>query len=844
MRGLLKAGVLLAPVLAGAVALEEDSIPSAVITLHLPESGEPTTNQDLVFVINIQESYDACGYGNVTIESQNLIESGSGPLPMDKDRVVDASWNFTCVTWNGKPQEQLLSLNIDFVDGQPIEDVGFTIRFQQVAPVWISDIEGSASMTRLHSLPQGGNDDHHEIDLDAEMAELDFLRWQIAELSHVIRAKEDRLAEVFGWEPRPGHHHIEDCDSLKCALGAIVHWIKGAATSVSYGGERHHGPHGPHGHHGPRPDGHGPQGKHGKDEESHFPQHPGHPNGTHPQPPPSPPHGRPDFHHPPPFCKCAPPPPPPHGEHPPPPPPPSHGEYPPPPPPPSHGEYPPPPPPPAHGEYPPPPPPPSHNEYPPPPPPHQGEYLPPPPPPHHGDYPPPPPDSGLLGALFGFTHPHRPSPHMPWEHAPWQPMPAGGHQRHEYGHGPGPEEEPVRHEGDHKGEQEPGNEFEHRPEEHGEKPHRDGHHHPNEPERPHRPEDHQTANDVPQPEIVAEEQDDQAAADVDAEAQPEESEDTVPSENTPEFEEPELRRDFEHGPPNDFPPPHGGPHEHGGFQSPPPHHGPLDGPHDTPPNHRPDPHGPPPPGPPPPPGLPPPGPPHGSALSHVASAFASLILFSVFASILYQRYVRKSIRTPRRYRGDYNAPWFKKVCFGPHYYERSQDQEKEAMLRGSDEDSDDDEGSDDLIARDISEFRIAADVVSEMVAVEDERVMAHSRQSSQVSAAPMMQQTQAYAPPHVIPTNSIPVPMSNVQLTADPATMAAMAAMFPDLHHAETVDELPAYQEADRDSEADVSELASSMVSDGYRPGCAGASYTPSESGSQGASDILGDTKN
>ena len=188
------------------------------------------------------------------------------------------------------------------------------------------------------------------------------------------------------------------------------------------------------------------------------------------------------------------------------------------------------------------------------------------------------------------------------------------------------------------------------------------------------------------------------------------------------------------------------------------------------------------------------------------------------------------------------------MCFGPHYYEVSEDEEKEAMLRRSDEDSDDEEGDEDVIARDISQFRTAADVVSEMVAVEDERMMAHSRQPSQVMpatvAASMMQQMQTYVPAHAIPINAIPVPMSSAPMTADPATMAAMAAMFPDLHHDEPVDELPAYQEADRSSESDASEFASSMVSDGYRPGCSGASYTPGESGSQGAGDILGDTKN
>lgn len=357
-------------------------------------------------------------------------------------------------------------------------------------------------------------------------------------------------------------------------------------------------------------------------------------------------------------------------------------------------------------------------------------------------------------------------------------------------------------------------------------PHREGPQHLDEPERPHshegkpRPqghEDHKPFDDVAQPDIESEKQDKNEISAAEANSQPGEGLDH------PTIDEFELRRDYEHGPPRDAPPP------------PPPH----DGPHNAPGLA-----GPPPPPPPPPPHRPPP---HGPILIHIASALVSLILFGVFGSVLYQRYVRKSIRTPRRHRGYSSAPWYKKMCFGPHYYEISEDEEKEAMLRGSDEDSDNEDGDEDLVARDISQFRTAADVVSEMVAVEDGRMMGHSPQPSQVIPAPMVSaaptmthQLQTYAP-----TNAVPVPMSSAQMTVDPATMAAMAAMFPDLHHDdEMAEELPAYQEADRDSEADADEFASSLVSDGYRPGCAGASYTPSESGSQGASDILGDTKN
>lgn len=210
------------------------------------------------------------------------------------------------------------------------------------------------------------------------------------------------------------------------------------------------------------------------------------------------------------------------------------------------------------------------------------------------------------------------------------------------------------------------------------------------------------------------------------------------------------------------------------------------------------------------------------------------------------------------------------------------------MLRNCGDSDSDSEDDSDVVARDISQFRTAADVVGEMVAVEEARMGSHSRQPSFSPAAPapapaplpvqqqqqhmpqqtMPQQMRPYIPAHLMPSGGIPMPMSMPagQLSPDPATMAAMAAMFPDLvqdldmdlvaghhhHHGGIVgvggvpggEELPAYQEADRQSEGDESEFASSMVTDGYRPGCSGSSYTPSESGSQGAGDILGDTKN
>lgn len=349
----------------------------------------------------------------------------------------------------------------------------------------------------------------------------------------------------------------------------------------------------------------------------------------------------------------------------------------------------------------------------------------------------------------------------------------------------------------------------------------------------------------------------------------------------PEVAEAELRRDFyhpgrgHHGSPHDFEGkhhdgPHHPPHDfdghHGGSNYGAPHDGPPPPMHDGPEGIPPPPpfahDGPPPPPPPPshfdgsdhgpdhrpPPPPPPPGPhrhhrgPPGLLFIHIASVAASVVLLGVFVRVLHQRYVRRSPAfSHRRRRSSSNAPWFKKLFYGPHYQELAQE-EKEAMLRDCDSDCGSvSGGDDDVIARDSSNFRTAADVVGEMVAVEEGRMMvagSHSRESSQASMAMPQQyhQQQMFAPvmPQPLPmqVNSVPMPIS-----------AEAAAMFPDLHHDDMAEELPAYQESDRSDDDDASELASSLMADGYRPGCSG-SYTPSESGSQGASDILGDTKN
>lgn len=257
--------------------------------------------------------------------------AGKGSFTSDQGALIQANWTFTCVEWGGQPQEQFLAVFVDQVGSSFINGgVDFTVRFQQTAPVWISDIEGSASMSRFHQVT--GHEGNGEVtkDLDSEIqdeiVQLSYLRDQFSELERIVVTKEEELTKKLGWVQ--SKKSLKDCDSLKCIFQTAYSQLyeKAKITYCAFAengrGSRCHGFYPPWG----PPSGH---------------RNRTYRNITHPHPPP---HHRPPFH-PPSFCKCLPPPPPdPEKNYPPPPPAlfqpplPYHGpeRHPPPPPPPFH----------------------------------------------------------------------------------------------------------------------------------------------------------------------------------------------------------------------------------------------------------------------------------------------------------------------------------------------------------------------------------------------------------------------------------------------------------------------------------------------------------------------------
>ncbi|EPE08869.1 hypothetical protein F503_04456 [Ophiostoma piceae UAMH 11346] len=291
MHGLLKAGLLLAPALAGAAATSQDNNPSAFITLDLPVAALENGTPFLSLRLDVLESPSACGSANVTINGEALPKNGKLALPLvpdfdgangiatSKKNTPSAvvSWESDCVSWGGMEREQIMRLRVVSVNGVDAkksgsEDDVTTIRFTQTSPARIIVAEGTASAfyfndnyyAETDSIPteadDADNDEFEEItDDDLDNSEsADFIAWEnslimlhhhVALLHHDIRMREHYVADRFGppasqhaFGGRPPHGHPRPhsgpqppCNDVSSFIGSVLHKITGTAKAI-YGG--------------------------------------------------------------------------------------------------------------------------------------------------------------------------------------------------------------------------------------------------------------------------------------------------------------------------------------------------------------------------------------------------------------------------------------------------------------------------------------------------------------------------------------------------------------------------------------------------------------------------------
>ncbi|CAK7216230.1 hypothetical protein SBRCBS47491_002751 [Sporothrix bragantina] len=264
MHGLLKAGLLLAPALArgvGATASPKGNQPSAFITLDVPDAGLENGTPFLSLRLDVQESINACGTANVTINGETLPKNGQLSLPLypDFEGINDkgasekisgkdtpsaiVAWESDCVSWGGKDREQLMRLRIVKVNGIDVKETdedneGATIRFRQTAPARVVLVEGAASVftfddyyfaappaptsTTKATAPKATgssdsdstNTDDNELDADnkTDANDADLVAWEnslilmhrsAALVHHDIHLRERYIVERFGPDASP-----------------------------------------------------------------------------------------------------------------------------------------------------------------------------------------------------------------------------------------------------------------------------------------------------------------------------------------------------------------------------------------------------------------------------------------------------------------------------------------------------------------------------------------------------------------------------------------------------------------------------------------------------------------
>ncbi|KAK7753275.1 hypothetical protein SLS62_004794 [Diatrype stigma] len=240
MRGLSKAAVIFAaPALAAA----------RPFTTAITQVIEDVFIQETFLRFDVLESDAACGYGNITLDGQELYQDetgfGSGSLVTEHGNLIVADWKFTCSELGNEHQEQQIKFDVIYIDENKVRDVGFSLQFRQVAPVAITSIDGAEYLIEGPDAESGRGDARGPSTspgVDDELALLEMMRLQLAQLENAIAKKEKYIAETFGLRDHleGGGSHLMHCDSVRCVVKTVLKNVKGMAHGLSPGDHHHH----------------------------------------------------------------------------------------------------------------------------------------------------------------------------------------------------------------------------------------------------------------------------------------------------------------------------------------------------------------------------------------------------------------------------------------------------------------------------------------------------------------------------------------------------------------------------------------------------------------------------
>lgn len=249
MRGLMRAvRWFLAPALATAVIAADglaragttSSDPAALIQLGLPDVDSNTYRDASLLRLDVLESAEPCGYGNVTLNDQTLDQDGhgrgSGSLVLGEGSTFVARWNFTCVEVGASEEpEQLMEVAVDLVDGTAVAGLNFAVRFKQTTPIQVLSVDGLPSVVTAPR-PAGGSRAADDQLVEPEASELQRLKAELEQLTRQKLALEKAILDKqFSAGAKTDECHVKastkmrKCHSPRCLVSTMYHKIKDAA---------------------------------------------------------------------------------------------------------------------------------------------------------------------------------------------------------------------------------------------------------------------------------------------------------------------------------------------------------------------------------------------------------------------------------------------------------------------------------------------------------------------------------------------------------------------------------------------------------------------------------------
>ncbi|KXJ95296.1 hypothetical protein Micbo1qcDRAFT_157173 [Microdochium bolleyi] len=254
MRGLVRAAAIVLATAVVAHPLEKRSarldgdnalLPLAFIDLDVTKVVEDVLIPRTLLAFDVTETDTSCGRSNITLDGNTLHEDedgvGSGTITTKHGTKVDAQWRLSCVQVDDRQTfERTLNFNVVGIDGSHIQDLGFKVQFQQVAPVGVSVVDGAFSVIRVPTTTSEryvpGAQSNKPFTLQSELYELEIANARLARLEFEIASREFFIAHAFPESKLASTPSIADCTDLKCFASTLYDAVRSLFFTTHHDG--------------------------------------------------------------------------------------------------------------------------------------------------------------------------------------------------------------------------------------------------------------------------------------------------------------------------------------------------------------------------------------------------------------------------------------------------------------------------------------------------------------------------------------------------------------------------------------------------------------------------------